>query len=82
ATEYHSPGENGTIYAHVLYPNGTPANSATLNLTLWDSDGGKELDNVAMVYVAGSNGLYRYNFTAPAVSGVYAVDVESTNPMI
>jgi len=81
ATEYHTPGENGTIYAHVLYANGTPANGASVNLTLWDSDGGKELDNVVMVYVPGSNGLYRYNFTAPNTVGVYAVDVESTNPV-
>ena len=80
ATEYLQPSENGTIYAHILYANGTPANDATVNLTLWDSNGGKELDNVAMVYVTGSNGLYRYNFTAPNTVGVYAVDIDSTNP--
>jgi len=80
ATEYHTPGENGTIYAHVLYANGTPANGATLNLTLWRPNGTKELDSVGMSYIAGSNGIYQYNFTTPNVVGVYAVDIVSANP--
>jgi len=80
ATEYLQPGENGTIYAHVLYVNGTPANSATINLTLWNSSGGRVIDDVNMGYIAGSNGMYHYNFTAPSVVGVYVVDVNSTNP--
>lgn len=80
ATEYHTPGENGTIYAHVLYTNGTPANNATLNLTLWRPNGTKELDSVGMSHIAGSNGMYLYNFTTPNTVGVYAVDIVSTNP--
>ena len=80
ATEYHTPGENGTLYAHVLYINGTPANSATVNLTLWNSSGGRVIDDVNMGYVASSNGMYHYNFTAPSIVGVYVVDVNSTNP--
>ena len=80
ATEYHTPGENGTLYAHILYVNGTPANSATVNLTLWNSSGGRVIDDVNMGYVTGSNGMYHYNFTAPNTVGVYVVDVNSTNP--
>lgn len=80
ATEYHTPGENGTLYVHILYVNGTPANSATVNLTLWNSSGGRVIDDVNMGYVAGSNGMYHYNFTAPNIVGVYVVDINSTNP--
>ena len=81
ATEYHQPGENGTIYAHVLYANGTPANNATLNLTLWRPNGTKELNSVGMSYITGSNGMYQYNFTTPNTVGVYAVDIVSANPV-
>ena len=80
ATEYLQPSENGTIYTHILYVNGTPANSATVNLTLWNSSGGRVIDDVNMGYVTGSNGMYHYNFTAPNTVGVYVVDVNSTNP--
>jgi len=78
-TEY-CPNTNGTIYAHVLHLNGTPANSATVNLTLWASNGTKILDDVGMTHIAGSNGGYQYNFTTPATEGVYFIDVVTTNP--
>lgn len=78
-TEYQV-GDNGTVYAHVLYLNGTPANSATLNLTLWRPNGTKELDTVSMTFITGSNGIYLYNFTVPSIVGVYVADIVSTNP--
>jgi len=78
-TEY-CPSTNGTIYAHVLYLNGTPANGSTVTLTLWASDGTKVLDAVGMTHIAGSNGGYQYNFTTPATEGVYFIDVVTSNP--
>jgi len=80
ATEYLQPGENGTLYAQVRYLNGTPANNATVNLTLWAANGTRVLDEVSMSYITGSRGIYHYNFTAPATVGVYAVDIITSNP--
>ena len=81
ATEYLQPSENGTLYAHVLYANGTPANGATVTMTLWASSGVRILNEVDMGYITGSRGIYHYNFTAPATTGVYAVDIITSNPI-
>ena len=81
ATEYLQPSENGTLYAHVLYANGTPANGATVTMTLWASSGVRILNEVDMGYITGSRGIYHYNFTAPATTGVYAVDIITSNPV-
>ncbi len=78
-TEYAS-SEPGTIYAQVLYGDGSPANSATTSLTLYKTDGTKVLNSVSMSYIAGSNGIYKYDITAPVDEGVYLADVASTNP--
>ena len=74
------PEEGGTIYAQVLNGDGSPANGATVTLTLWKSDGTKELDGVNMDYIATSQGIYKYDFTAPAADGVYLAQVSSTSP--
>lgn len=78
-TEYR-PEDAGTIYAQVLDGSGTPVNDATVTLTLWDSEGNKELDGVSMTYITGSQGIYRYNFTVPADEGVYVAEVVTANP--
>lgn len=78
-TEY-VPDESGTIYAQVLNSDGSPANGATVTLTLWKSDGTKELDGVNMPYIVGTNGIYKYDFTAPSADGVYIADVVTANP--
>lgn len=78
-TEY-VPEEDGTIYAQVFNSDGTPANGATVTLTLWKSDGTKELDGVNMAYIAGTNGIYKYDFTTPAADGVYIADVVTATP--
>ena len=80
ATEYLQPSENGTIWAQVRYLNGTPANGATVTMTLWASSGVRILNEVDMGYITGSRGIYHYNFTAPATTGVYAVDIITSNP--
>ena len=78
-TEYVQE-ETGTIYAQVQNGDGTPANGATVTLTLYESDGDKVLDGVNMAYIAGSNGIYFYDFTTPATDGVYIADISSTSP--
>lgn len=74
-------GEAGTIYTQVLNGDGTPANSAIVTLTLWNSAGGKEIDAVNMTYIVGSNGLYKYDFTSPISEGVYVAEIVSTTPI-
>ena len=64
----------------VLDSGGSPVNDATVTLTLWASDGDKELDGVSMTYIAGSQGIYKYDFTAPADDGVYLAEVTTANP--
>ncbi len=78
-TEYE-PGEGGTIYAQIFNPDGTPAKSATVTLTLYKSDETKILDTVSMDYITDSNGVYKYNFVSPLLEGTYIADVSSTNP--
>lgn len=79
AGEY-TPDESATIYAQVLDSGGNPVNDATATLTLWDTDGNKELDAVNMTYIAGSQGLYEYDFTIPSELGVYVAEVVTVNP--
>ena len=78
-TEY-VPEEDGTIYAQVFNADGSPANGATVTLTLWKSDGTKELDGVSMDYIVGTNGIYKYDFTTPADDGVYIAEVVTSSP--
>ena len=80
AASQYVPEEEGTIYAQVLDEDGNPVNDATVTLTLWTSAGAKELDGVSMTYIAGTQGLYKYDFTAPATEGVYAAEVVTANP--
>jgi len=76
----YKPGESGVFYAQVLNGDGTPANAATVKLTVWKSDGSKFLDGVGMSYITGSNGMYKYAFTAPATVERMVADVSSTSP--
>jgi len=78
-TEY-TPGASGTIYAQIFNDLGAPVNTSTVSLTLRKSDGTKILDGVTMTYIAGTNGLYKYDFTAPSEEGTYIADVSSVNP--
>lgn len=78
-TEY-VPDESGTIFIQVLDEDGVPVNDATVVLTMWDTDGNKELDGVSATYIAASNGIYHYDFTAPSDDGVYVVDVTTSSP--
>lgn len=79
AGDYY-PDEDATFYAQVLDGAGSPVNNATVLLTLWDTDGNKELDGVSMDYITASEGLYEYDFTVPSELGVYVAEVTSSNP--
>jgi hypothetical protein len=78
-TEYKS-SESGTVFAQVLNQDGTPANSATVILSTYDNDGTVVINAQSMTYVTSTNGIYKYDFTAPSTEGVYVVDVTVTNP--
>jgi len=79
ATEY-SAGSNGTLYAQVVYGNGTPCNSATVTANLRASNGTKILDEVSMTYVTGSDGYYKYGFTVPSDIGAYTAEYKAIYP--
>ena len=78
-TEYTS-GEPGTIYAQLLYVNGTPANDKDITVNVWERMN-KYIDNQTMTYITGSNGCYLYNFTTPNNISVFLVDVNCSDPV-
>lgn len=78
-TEYTS-GEPGTIYAQLLYGDGTPANSKDITVNVWERMN-KYIDNQAMTYIPGSNGCYLYNFTTPSNVSVFMIDVNCSDPV-
>mgnify|MGYP000209185516 CR=1 FL=1 len=77
-TEY-LPGEEGIIYAQVLYGDGTPANNALCNVTIWNKEK-LFVSNQEMKHIANSNGIYYYNFTVPENISVFLADVVCENP--
>ena len=79
ADEYN-PGDSATFYSQVLDSAGDPVNDASVNITLWDTDGNIEFGPTAMSYVTGSSGLYEYDFTVPSELGVYVAEVVTANP--
>lgn len=77
-TEYSS-GEEGIVYAQVLYGDGTPANNASCNVTIWNKED-IFVSNKQMTHIANSRGVYYYNFTTPSEFSVYIADVICENP--
>ena len=77
-TEY-SPGESGTIYAQILYEDGTPANFSSPSVTIWEKTS-KYIDSAPMGYITGSNGCYFYNFVVPINISVFLSEVKSDIP--
>ena len=76
----YEPNEVGTIYAQVFDLAGDYVNNATASLYMYGPNSTLILDGVNMTYVTGSQGLYAYNFTAPADVGTYVVTVNSSDP--
>lgn len=76
----YAPEEPAVLYAQVLDAAGNPVATATVTLNLFRADGSKVLDNVNMPYIPGTNGIYRYQFTAPADIERLVADVKSIAP--
>ncbi len=74
ATEY-TEGETARLTVQVKDADGSPINNATSTITVFDPLGAKVVDDAAMTFLAGSNGLYRYNYTIPSTLGVYTYEV-------
>ncbi|MBN1157402.1 hypothetical protein JXA85_07300 [Candidatus Woesearchaeota archaeon] len=77
-TEY-AAGEEGTVYAQVTYQNGTIANDANCNVSIFLRNN-TQVSDAVMYYIAGSNGGYYYNFTVPNNISVFMTNVYCTNP--
>ncbi len=61
------------------FTDGAPLNNATSTISIYNPSGTKIVNNVAMTYVTGSNGIYRYVYTIPLVSGSYLYEVKATS---
>jgi len=68
-TEY-STGESGLTSVQFL-KGGNPVNTGTCNATIYYPNGTMFINNQAMTYLSGSNGIYSRTFTVPNTIGVY-----------
>ena len=72
-------GDAVKIDTQVLnFTDGSPLNSATSTINIYNPSGSKIVDGATMTYVSGSNGIYRYAYTVPSVSGSYLYEVIAT----
>lgn len=53
-------------------------NDATLTINIYNPSKTKVVNAAAMTYLAGSNGLYTYTYTAPSTLGSYIFDMSAT----
>ena len=77
----YAPSEPAMLFAQVLDEVGDPVNDATVLASVFKQDGAKWVDAESMSYIAGSNGLYKYGFTAPAVVQRMVADVSCADPV-
>jgi len=71
-TEY-STGESGLTSVQFL-KGGSPVNTGLCNITAYYPNGTIFINNQAMTYLSGSNGIYSYTFTVPNSIGIYRED--------
>jgi len=72
-------GDSVKIDVQVInFTDGSPLNSATSIINIYNPSGSKIVDGAAMTYVTGSNGVYRYSYTVPSTSGSYLYEVTAT----
>jgi len=76
----YGAGQSAKYYAQVLNADGSPANSASVSITIYNPDGTKYIDGASMTYISGSQGIYEYSLTTPGSEGIYAVELVSSNP--
>jgi hypothetical protein len=73
------PGETVPIEVQLLnFSDGSPLNNASATLDIYDPSGTKVVDGAAMTYQTGSNGVYKYSYTAPTTNGSYRYEVSAT----
>lgn len=77
----YKPDVTATIYAQVLFGDGTPANAAVVTLDIYRDDGTVFLGPVIMPYIAGSDGLYSYAFTTPIDEEIMVANMASVGPV-
>lgn len=77
----YKPDVTATIYAQVLFGDGTPANAAVVTLNIYRDDGTLFLGPVIMGYIAGSNGMYSYNFNTPVDEEIMVANIASVGPV-
>jgi len=72
-------GDEVKIDVQVInFTDGSPLNSASSTISIYNPSGTKIVDGATMTYVSGSQGIYRYAYTVPAVSGSYLYEVIAT----
>jgi len=76
-TEY-STGEKGTIFIQLNDNQGLPINNGICYVNVYypnlpNTTHPKWLNNVAMQYLSGSDGLYYYDLNVPSIYGIYMV---------
>ncbi|MBV6342892.1 hypothetical protein, partial [Candidatus Magnetobacterium casense] len=81
ASAQYEPGEDGTIYAQVLSATGSPVATATVTYTMRNG-AGAIVQSGTLTYVAGSNGMYSVDFTAPNDEGIYSIEYVSASPTL
>jgi hypothetical protein len=74
-TEY-VPNDNGTIFLQLLDAVNQPIDNSKCYLTMYYPSKSVFLNNVQMMYLLGSNGLYYYDFAVPNATGVYMVSAD------
>lgn len=63
----------------INFTDGSPLNNASSSISIYNPSGSKIVDGADMTYVSGSNGIYRYSYTVPAVSGSYLYEVTAVS---
>jgi len=76
-TEY-SPQDSGRVFIQLLSDAFTPVTDAQCFVTIYKPDSSFFVQEQIMNYV--DNGLYKYDFIAPNVTGVYMVSVSCSYP--
>ncbi|TSA56661.1 hypothetical protein D4R42_03095 [bacterium] len=72
-------GDTVKIDTQVLnFSDGSPLNSATVTINIYNPSGTKIVDGDSMTYISGSNGIYRYSYIVPSTSGSYLYEVTAT----
>ena len=77
----YEPGESGTIYSQLFDTDNHPLNTSKVEYILYDVDG-NVIDSGILPYIAGTQGLYGLDFTAPDTEGTYALAIESNIPFL